>query len=30
DAPSSTNKEELEALTQKCATVINDMHDLGR
>jgi len=30
DAPSSTNKEELETLTQKCATVINEMHDLGR
>ncbi|MFN6566696.1 lysophospholipid acyltransferase family protein [Dendronalium sp. ChiSLP03b] len=30
DAPSSTNKEELEAITQKCATAINDMHDLGR
>ena len=30
DAPSSTNKGELEALTQKCATVINEMHDLGR
>ncbi|WP_016949527.1 1-acyl-sn-glycerol-3-phosphate acyltransferase [Anabaena sp. PCC 7108] len=30
DAPSSTNKQELEALTQKCASVINEMHDLGR
>ncbi len=30
DAPSSTNKEELQALTQKCTTVINQMHDLGR
>ncbi|MBD0266022.1 MAG: 1-acyl-sn-glycerol-3-phosphate acyltransferase, partial [Tolypothrix sp. Co-bin9] len=30
DAPSSSNKEELEALTQKCASVINEMHDLGR
>ncbi|AFZ60517.1 1-acyl-sn-glycerol-3-phosphate acyltransferase [Anabaena cylindrica FACHB-243] len=30
DAPSSTNKQELEAMTQKCATVINEMHDLGR
>jgi 1-acyl-sn-glycerol-3-phosphate acyltransferase len=29
-APNSTNKQELEALTQKCATVINEMHDLGR
>jgi 1-acyl-sn-glycerol-3-phosphate acyltransferase len=30
DAPSSTNKEELQALTQQCADVINQMHDLGR
>ncbi|MEA5575657.1 lysophospholipid acyltransferase family protein [Anabaena sp. UHCC 0451] len=30
DAPSSTTKTELEAVTQKCATVINEMHDLGR
>ncbi|MBH8562299.1 1-acyl-sn-glycerol-3-phosphate acyltransferase [Nostoc sp. CENA67] len=30
DTPSSTNKEELEAVTHKCATVINEMHDLGR
>lgn len=30
DSPNSTNKEELETLTQKCATVINEMHDLGR
>ncbi len=30
DAPSSSNKEELETLTQKCTTVINEMHDLGR
>ncbi|WP_341526989.1 lysophospholipid acyltransferase family protein [Nostoc sp. UHCC 0302] len=30
DTPSSTNKEELEMLTQKCATVINEMHNLGR
>lgn len=30
DAPSSTNKEELELLTQKCTTAINEMHDLGR
>ncbi|MCC5635982.1 1-acyl-sn-glycerol-3-phosphate acyltransferase [Nostoc sp. CHAB 5844] len=28
--PSSTNKEELEVVTQKCARVINEMHDLGR
>ncbi|MBE9204949.1 1-acyl-sn-glycerol-3-phosphate acyltransferase [Nostoc sp. LEGE 06077] len=30
DPPSSTNKEQLEAVTQKCAAVINEMHDLGR
>jgi 1-acyl-sn-glycerol-3-phosphate acyltransferase len=30
DAPSSTNKEELERVTKKCADVINEMHDLGR
>ena len=30
DAPSSNNKEELERVTQKCAAVINEMHDLGR
>lgn len=30
DSPNSTNKEELETITQKCATVINEMHDLGR
>ncbi|MFN9560016.1 MAG: lysophospholipid acyltransferase family protein [Dolichospermum sp.] len=30
DAPSSTNKEELARVTQQCATVINQMHDLGR
>lgn len=30
DAPISTNKEELEAVTQQCATAINEMHDLGR
>jgi 1-acyl-sn-glycerol-3-phosphate acyltransferase len=30
DAPTSTKREELEALTQHCATVINAMHDLGR
>jgi 1-acyl-sn-glycerol-3-phosphate acyltransferase len=28
--PSSTNKEQLEVVTHKCATVINEMHDLGR
>ncbi|BCL36175.1 lysophospholipid acyltransferase family protein [Nostoc sp. MS1] len=30
DTPTSTNKEELEAITQKCTAVINEMHDLGR
>ncbi|MBD2516592.1 1-acyl-sn-glycerol-3-phosphate acyltransferase [Nostoc sp. FACHB-973] len=30
DAPSSSNKEELEALAQKCTAAINQMHDLGR
>ncbi|KAB8320074.1 1-acyl-sn-glycerol-3-phosphate acyltransferase [Tolypothrix campylonemoides VB511288] len=30
DAPSSTDKHELEAITQKCAAVINALHDLGR
>lgn len=30
DAPSSTDKHELEAVTQKCAAVINALHDLGR
>lgn len=30
DAPSSTNKEELQAVTDKCATAINQLHDLGR
>jgi 1-acyl-sn-glycerol-3-phosphate acyltransferase len=30
DAPNSSDREELEALTQKCATQINAMHDLGR
>lgn len=28
--PQSNDREELEALTQHCATVINAMHDLGR
>ncbi len=28
--PSSTDRLELEAVTQKCAEVINGMHDLGR
>ncbi|MGK7878351.1 MAG: lysophospholipid acyltransferase family protein [Xenococcaceae cyanobacterium] len=29
-APSSTKREELQAITEKCAAVINSMHDLGR
>ncbi|RAM49129.1 MAG: 1-acyl-sn-glycerol-3-phosphate acyltransferase [Hapalosiphonaceae cyanobacterium JJU2] len=29
-APTSTDKEELEALTQKCATAINALHEQGR
>jgi len=28
--PSSTSKEELEAVTRKCAEAINRLHDLGR
>jgi 1-acyl-sn-glycerol-3-phosphate acyltransferase len=28
--PSSSNKDELLAVTQKCATLINGLHDLGR
>ncbi|MDY6940011.1 MAG: lysophospholipid acyltransferase family protein [Cyanobacteriota bacterium] len=30
DAPSSTRREELESVTQKCADAINAMHALGR
>lgn len=30
EPPSSTNRAELEAVTEKCATVINALHDLGR
>ncbi len=30
DAPTSTVKNELEAVTQKCTTAINALHDLGR
>jgi 1-acyl-sn-glycerol-3-phosphate acyltransferase len=30
DPPRSTQRGELEALTQKCTDVINTMHDLGR
>ncbi|RUR86108.1 1-acyl-sn-glycerol-3-phosphate acyltransferase [Chlorogloeopsis fritschii PCC 6912] len=29
-APTSNDKEELEAVTQKCAVAINALHDLGR
>lgn len=29
-SPESTNKKELEAVSQKCADIINKMHDLGR
>lgn len=28
--PSSTDRQELEAITQKCAATINTLHDLGR
>ena len=28
--PESTKKEELQQLSQKCADIINKMHDLGR
>ncbi|MFW6264034.1 MAG: lysophospholipid acyltransferase family protein [Cyanobacteriota bacterium] len=28
--PTSTKREDLDAVTQKCAIVINEMHDLGR
>ncbi|HYW20071.1 MAG TPA: lysophospholipid acyltransferase family protein [Nodularia sp. (in: cyanobacteria)] len=30
DAPTSTNKAELQAVTEQCATAINELHDLGR
>ena len=30
DTPKSTDKHELAAVTQQCATAINAMHDLGR
>jgi 1-acyl-sn-glycerol-3-phosphate acyltransferase len=30
DVPTSTDKDELEAVTQKCADTINALHDLGR
>lgn len=29
-APSSTNRDELQAVTQQCATAIKTLHDLGR
>ena len=30
DAPTSTKREDLEAVTQQCATAIHALHDLGR
>nr|WP_155743485.1 lysophospholipid acyltransferase family protein [Scytonema sp. UIC 10036] len=30
NAPNSTDKEELEAITKQCAATINALHDLGR
>jgi 1-acyl-sn-glycerol-3-phosphate acyltransferase len=30
DAPTSTKREELEAITQQCTTAIHTLHDLGR
>ena len=30
DAPSSTDRDELQAVTHKCATAIHALHDLGR
>jgi len=30
EAPASSDRAELEALTQRCASEINAMHDLGR
>jgi 1-acyl-sn-glycerol-3-phosphate acyltransferase len=30
DPPQTRDREDLEALTQKCADIINGMHDLGR
>jgi 1-acyl-sn-glycerol-3-phosphate acyltransferase len=30
EAPSSTNRAELEAITQRCADAIHELHDLGR
>jgi 1-acyl-sn-glycerol-3-phosphate acyltransferase len=30
EPPTSTNRKELEALTQKCTDIINQMHGLGR
>ncbi|MBD2771055.1 lysophospholipid acyltransferase family protein [Iningainema tapete] len=30
DTPSSTDKQELETVTQQCAAAINALHDLGR
>ncbi|KKD39126.1 acyl-phosphate glycerol 3-phosphate acyltransferase [Limnoraphis robusta CS-951] len=30
DPPRSTQRQELEAITQKCADILNGLHDLGR
>jgi 1-acyl-sn-glycerol-3-phosphate acyltransferase len=30
DPPNSTDRDELQAVTQKCATAIHTLHDLGR
>ena len=30
EAPNSTKRQELQEITEKCAAVINQMHDLGR
>ncbi|GBF79984.1 lysophospholipid acyltransferase family protein [Aphanothece sacrum] len=30
DPPTSSKRKELESVTQKCATIINSLHDLGR
>ncbi|MDP8933347.1 MAG: 1-acyl-sn-glycerol-3-phosphate acyltransferase, partial [Cyanobacteriota bacterium] len=30
DAPSSTDRDELQEVTQKCAAAIHALHDLGR
>ncbi len=30
DVPKSSKREDLEAVTQRCAVIINELHDLGR